>query len=104
LSVAGLAGLLWLGGAVSALLAGHRVPSFRLASLIALPRSWHDPSVAWGQPVGPTGLYWAVTLALVGALAGIVTLIDGLDARHRGRLRAWPRGRRCDTRRGSVRW
>jgi len=75
LSVAGLAGLLWLGGAVSALLAGHRVPSFRLASLIALPRSWHDPSVAWGQPVGPTGLYWAVTLALVGALAGIVTLI-----------------------------
>src|SRR2546430_11795074 len=36
-----------------------------LRAVVTLPRHWRDPSVAWGQPVGPALLYWTVTAALL---------------------------------------
>lgn len=69
------AGLLWLGGAGSALLSGHRVPHGRpLAGLAALGHPG-DPQLAWGAPVGSPVVYWTVTMLLwsvSGALAWVL--------------------------------
>ena len=61
LGAAGVGALLWAGGAASALVSGHRVPKGRyLAGFEALGH-FGAPSVAWGSPVGPAPLYWALT-------------------------------------------
>ena len=71
LGAAGLAGVLYVGAAGSAWLAGDRVPRARLLAGFAAFGHLGDPSVAWGGPVGPPVLYWSVTaFALV--VAGFV--------------------------------
>ena len=76
LGAAGVGALLWAGGAASALVSGHRVPKGRyLAGFEALGH-FGAPSVAWGSPVGPAPLYWALTLVTftVAAIAGFGAL------------------------------
>ena len=66
----GLVGVLWLGGATSALLAGHRVGRDDVFAGLAAFSHVGDPSRAWHVPVGPAVLYWSVTgTALVLAVA-----------------------------------
>ncbi|HZT67935.1 MAG TPA: TraM recognition domain-containing protein [Acidimicrobiales bacterium] len=63
------AALCWLGGAAAIAVSGHSVPSGReLAGLEALAHPAH-PGRAWGVAVGPTVLYWSLTV-LVWATAG----------------------------------
>jgi type IV secretion system protein VirD4 len=53
--------LLWLGGAGSAFFSGHEVPhGHPLAGLVTLAHPL-QPARAWGAPVGPVALYWAMT-------------------------------------------
>lgn len=57
----GVAALLWLAGAVAAVVSGHRVPPHQqLAGLVALGHPG-DPSAAWHGSIGLPGLYWTVT-------------------------------------------
>ncbi len=66
------AGLLWLGGAVSAVLSGHRVPPGRpLAGLAALAHPG-DPRLAWRAPVGSPVVYWTVTVLVWSVAGGLV--------------------------------
>jgi type IV secretory pathway TraG/TraD family ATPase VirD4 len=68
------AGLLWFGGALSALISGHPVPHGRpLAGVVALAHAG-APRVAWGAPVGSPVVYWTMTV-LVSLVA--VTLACG---------------------------
>ncbi len=63
--VVGVVGVLWLAGAASAWLSGHRVPRHEpFAGLTAFAHAG-DPSLAWHGPVGPAVLYWSVTAAAV---------------------------------------
>ena len=69
LGAAGVGTLLWAGGAASAIVSGHRVPKGRyLAGFEALGH-FGSPSAAWGSPVGPAPLYWALTLAVFAVAA-----------------------------------
>ena len=80
-----LAGVLWAGGAASALVCGRRVPGGRpLAGLAALAHLGH-PSAAWGKPVGPTAVYWAVTAVLVLVVAVVVMAVVSLARRRPSR-------------------
>ena len=57
--------LLWGAGWLSAWIAGGPVPhGHPLAGLGAFAHP-ADPSTAWGSPVGPSGLYWAVVATVV---------------------------------------
>jgi type IV secretion system protein VirD4 len=62
--VVALAGLLWLAGAAAATMSGHRVPPHQPFAGLAAFGHLGDPSAAWKGPVGPVGLYWAVTAAM----------------------------------------
>jgi type IV secretory pathway TraG/TraD family ATPase VirD4 len=67
--VVGLSGLLWVAGALSALVCGHPVPRGRaLAGLLAFDHLG-DPAAAWGAPVGPPAVYWTVSLVVIVAAA-----------------------------------
>ena len=78
-------GVLWAAGAVSARLAGHRVPPGRpLAGLAALAHPG-DPALAWGAPVGPPALYWASTLACAALVAVLAYAGAALVRRRLGR-------------------
>jgi hypothetical protein len=57
----GLVGVLWLGGATSALLCGHRVGRHDVFAGLAAFAHVGDPGRAWHVPVGPALLYWSVT-------------------------------------------
>ena len=69
--VAVVAGVLWVGGQVSAWSSGHRLPHGEpLAGLVALAHLG-DPSAAWHSSVGSPETYWACTAATI-AVAGFV--------------------------------
>jgi type IV secretion system protein VirD4 len=70
IATAAFAGLLWAGAAVSALLSGHGIPSFRLTSILRLSTWWRRPSAAWQQPVGPAVAYWLLTVVVLVAVLG----------------------------------
>src|SRR4051794_40731263 len=56
-----VAGALWLAGAASALMSGHKVPhGVPLAGVVAFGHI-KDPSAAWHGAVGPAVLYWFLT-------------------------------------------
>lgn len=65
-------GLLWAGGAVSALICGHHVPHGRQLAGFAALGHWRSPSTAWQAPVGPPLLYWSVTLMILVVFATAV--------------------------------
>jgi hypothetical protein len=73
LTLAGLVGVAWCAAAVSALICGHPAPRLSLRSVASVPTDWQAPSAAWGSPVGPAWVYWAVTAGLLVAIgaAGI---------------------------------
>jgi type IV secretion system protein VirD4 len=67
-----VAGVLWAGGALSALLSGHKVPPDRpLAGLAAIARPG-NPALVWHGPVGPAALYWICTVVVLTS-AGLVS-------------------------------
>jgi type IV secretion system protein VirD4 len=68
---AGAAGsfVLWAGAAITAVLSGRPVPRVDLAAGVhILSRDRGNPSAAWGQPVGPTWLYWTCTASVIAVL------------------------------------
>jgi len=75
IATAGLVGFVWVAAVTSAWLSGHWIPSFTIRAVLALPRNWRQPSIAWGQPVGPPWLYWLVTLLVVGAAVTAATVL-----------------------------
>jgi len=92
LGVAGCVFMLWLGALSSAFVCGHRSPRLRLAAVVALPRDWADPSLAWGSPVGPAWVCWTMTVAeivVLGLAAWLVhaKLTAGSSDRGRGSSR-----------------
>ena len=66
-----LGAVLWGAGAVSAWLAGHRVPHDKpLAGYAAFGR-FSDPSRAWSAPMGPAILYWTITFLVLAVAATV---------------------------------
>src|SRR5450755_2589296 len=64
--------VLWAGAAITAVLSGRPVPHVNPATgILALAEHGGNPAVAWGQPVGPTWLYWASTASVVVVLAAV---------------------------------
>src|SRR5450759_2014969 len=62
--------VLWAGAAIAAALSGHPVPEVNpMTGLTALTEHRGNPAVAWGQPVGPTWLYWTSTASVLVVLA-----------------------------------
>lgn len=72
---------LWVSASVCAWLSGQTAP--RPALVPPFATLWHlaDPSIPWGRSIGPSWLYWAISVTL--ASASMVALIL-LDGRHRG--------------------
>jgi type IV secretion system protein VirD4 len=68
LSAGGVVALLWGGAVTSAFFCGQRLPRFRLAAVLSLPHQWREPARAWGSPVGPTWLYWTLTVVEIAVL------------------------------------
>lgn len=68
----GFVGVLWLGGATSALLVGSRVGRASVFAGLAAFGHVGDPGQAWHVPVGPAPLYWSVSGMTV-LLAVLVT-------------------------------
>jgi type IV secretion system protein VirD4 len=79
----------WAGAAITAVLTGRPVPEINPSSaVLAITRDASSPSAAWGQPVGPTWLYWTITALLVAVLgaaaaAGWWAVARNRDARGR---------------------
>src|SRR5664279_1768443 len=74
----GAAGIVvsWAGAAITAVLSGHPVPEINPgAAVLAIAGDRGNPSVAWGQPVGPTWLYWTSTASVLAVL--VATLAAG---------------------------
>ena len=83
----GLVGVLWLGGATSALLVGHRVGRDDVFAGLAAFGYVGDPSRAWHVPVGPALLYWSVTgtaLLLAAALTIAIGRLLSVESRRKG--------------------
>jgi type IV secretion system protein VirD4 len=69
---AGVAGslVLWAGAAITAVLSGHPVPQVNpVTGILGLAEYSGNPAAAWGQPVGPTWLYWTSTASVLVVLA-----------------------------------
>ncbi|HEY5248214.1 MAG TPA: TraM recognition domain-containing protein [Dermatophilaceae bacterium] len=69
---AGVTGSLvsWAGAALTAVLSGHPLPQVNpVTGILALAEHSGNPGAAWGQPVGPTWLYWTSTASVIVALA-----------------------------------
>jgi type IV secretory pathway TraG/TraD family ATPase VirD4 len=64
-----LTAVLWLAGAGSALIAGHRVPPHRPFAGLTAFAHFGNPSFAWHGRVGPAALYWTVTAFVLIVLA-----------------------------------
>jgi type IV secretion system protein VirD4 len=90
IATAALVGLVWLGAVASAWLSGHRIPPFTIVAVVALPRNWRQPSIAWGQLVGPPWLYWLSTLLLVGAAIAAAKVLIVRFPRPSGDTRPGP--------------
>jgi type IV secretion system protein VirD4 len=72
---AGAAGsfVVWSGAATTALLSGRPAPRVDLAAGVrAVTQDRGNPSAAWGQPVGPTWLYWTCTASVLAILVAAV--------------------------------
>ncbi len=61
-----LSGVLWLGGAISALLSQHKIPHGHFFAGLSSLSDPSNPSKSWHTPVGPPVLYWSVTSLVVG--------------------------------------
>ncbi len=67
--------VLWAAGAMSALVAGDRVPRGRpLAGIEALAH-FGDPGLPWGTPVGPAVLYWGVNVVVGISVTGVAVAV-----------------------------
>jgi type IV secretion system protein VirD4 len=58
--------VLWAGAEITALLTRHPVPHANpVTGILALAEHSGNPAAAWGQPVGPTWLYWTSTASVI---------------------------------------
>jgi type IV secretion system protein VirD4 len=86
--------LLWIGGAASALACGHAVPrGHALAGVLAVAHA-SSPSMAWGSPVGPCGIYWVVVSMVMLLATGLILI--GLRAAEAVGLRDTAAASRSD--------
>jgi hypothetical protein len=67
--------VLWAAGALSALVAGDRVPRGHPLAGVETLAHFGDPAQAWGSPVGPTGLYWSVASFVMLTIVGLAIVI-----------------------------
>lgn len=74
LTVGALVVVLWLGAALSALIRRRQPPSLSLQAAIQVlgPAAAH-PSAAWGDGVGPPGLYWTCVGLVLVVVAAVLT-------------------------------
>lgn len=80
----GIGALLWGAGWLSAWIAGDPAPhGHAFAGLVAFSHV-DDPSAAWGSPVGPAVLYWAVVAVTLLAPTAVITCVWRLT-RHSAR-------------------
>jgi len=79
-----LVGLLWLGGAISAVLRVGSFPAVGVSAPLAALLHPRTPGVGWGLPAEAARFYWSVTGAVVAAAAGVVLVAC--------RLLGWPSG------------
>lgn len=76
LSVGALVVVLWLGAALSAIVRRRQPPPLSLEAVIRVVGSAAGhPSAAWGDVVGPTGLYWACVGLVLAVLAVMLAAI-----------------------------
>jgi type IV secretion system protein VirD4 len=77
---------LWAAGATSALVAGDPVPRGHPLAGVAAFAHFGDPSLAWGGPVGPAGLYWSAVVLMALLVVGTAAVIWLVATRcdHRG--------------------
>jgi len=78
-----VAGVLWLGAALAALVTGHGVPDGGLADALAVVGRFGDPGSAWPHPShlpGPVA-YWTATTAVFAAVVGVVFASSRLHRR-----------------------
>jgi type IV secretion system protein VirD4 len=83
---AGAAGsfVVWAGAATTALLSGRPVPRVDLAAGVrALTQDRGNPSAAWGQPMGPTWLYWTCTASVLAVLVAALAACWWVWARNK---------------------
>ena len=66
LAAFGCGALLWVSGAIAALVSDLPWPHGHPIAGFAALAHFTDPSSAWGQPVGPAWRYWAITAVLLG--------------------------------------
>jgi type IV secretory pathway TraG/TraD family ATPase VirD4 len=72
----GVCALLWAGGALSALVCGHRVPHGRPVAGLAAFAHLGEPERAWHASVGPPVVYWSVTaLVVLAAVSAVVVML-----------------------------
>jgi type IV secretion system protein VirD4 len=84
--LAGAAGsiVLWAGAALTAVLSGHPVPGENLgAGVLTIAKFRGNPSAAWGQPIGPTWLYWTCTASVLAVLVAALAACRWAWARNK---------------------
>lgn len=67
--IVGCAALLWVAGAASGAASGLPWPHGHPAAGLTALAHFGDPSVAWGQPMGPAWRYWTIALLTIGGAA-----------------------------------
>lgn len=66
--------VLWSAGATAAWITGHGWPRGHALAGFASFAHASDPSVTWGQAVGPAWLYWAITAVFLATAVGVAWL------------------------------
>ena len=87
----GLAGVLWAGAALAAVLTGYEPPLWGFDGALGLLRRPGDPSAAWGVPMPGPVLYWTITGSLVAAVATLTVLVVRWSRRENHARRTDPR-------------
>src|SRR5665647_845710 len=76
--------VLWAGAALTAVLSGHPVPGENLsAGVLTIAKFRGNPSAAWGQPIGPTWLYWTCTASVLAVLVAALATCWWVWARNK---------------------
>jgi type IV secretion system protein VirD4 len=76
--------VLWAGAALTAVLSGHPVPEENLgAGVLTIAKFSGNPSAAWGQPIGPTWLYWTSTASVLAVLVAALAACWSVWARNK---------------------
>ena len=84
-------GCLWAGAWLSSVISGHGTPKGDLLTPLLALTNPTDPSISWGQPVGPPALYWGLTIMIAMALGGLALAVATNVRRRASSAKADPR-------------